>query len=372
MRIGDLDRGNQRNRNEGAPSSQGAVDAASPTARPGPEGTQPQPLGLQTCPSGTPNAREAPLADVGSAVGRVIVLATVGGFGALLLLYVFSSFVQLVSALQALPRWLSVLGWLALLILGATLLSAILVVMWGIRKLPYNRELQSLRDVRRRRHAIQKNTDHLSCSQVRDHLTSYLEKYSTTAACKAGLLPEETAREIQQAKNRLTMPGRIPHSYKWLEIYQHDFQGKLDAQAAQRVRQCARFVGIKTALSPNPLVDALLVLYWSFRMIHDVCLIYNLRVGRWAAVALLWRVFCSAYVTAKLDELGDQVEESIDAIADHLGNTIPDLLRQALAKVPVRAGTGYANYLLVRRLGMRAIAEVQPLPPELVSKIVGP
>ena len=59
--------------------------------------------------------------------------------------------------------------------------------------------------------------------------------------------------------------------------------------AARRARRTA----VGTAVSPNTLTDTAMTLYFSFTMLADLCVIYNLRAGRLGTAVLLARVFLS-------------------------------------------------------------------------------
>jgi putative membrane protein len=116
-------------------------------------------------------------------------------------------------------------------------------------------------------------------------------------------------------------------------------------------------VGYKTAISPNSLVDTLIAAYWSFVLLRDLCLIYNVRVGALGTVALLWRAFFTAYLAGKFHDWEDHTDYTFEAIMDGL----PEIGRKIAGKLAAKAGTGLANYFMVRRLGRRAIALLKPL-----------
>jgi len=164
-------------------------------------------------------------------------------------------------------------------------------------------------------------------------------------------------RRLYRAQRRLADPTRVKDTKEWLQIYATEFQAVLDDAARDRVHQCAKWVGVKTAISPNALVDTLITTYWCFVLLRDMCVIYNVRVGGYGTAALLWRVFFSAYLAGRFQDLEEPAGGAIETMMDGL----PEICRNIFGKLAAKAGTGLANYYMVRRLGKRAIALLRPL-----------
>ncbi len=55
---------------------------------------------------------------------------------------------------------------------------------------------------------------------------------------------------------------------------------QLDVIAKQRIADCAKLVGLKTAVAPTGFLDTAIVLTNAYRLITDLCRIYNVRGNR--------------------------------------------------------------------------------------------
>jgi uncharacterized membrane protein YcjF (UPF0283 family) len=64
---------------------------------------------------------------------------------------------------------------------------------------------------------------------------------------------------------------------EWVEEFRRDWPAALDATAHTRINRYAKFVSLKTAISPYPTLDFLMVLYNNFRMLQDLCLLYQVQ-----------------------------------------------------------------------------------------------
>jgi putative membrane protein len=126
-----------------------------------------------------------------------------------------------------------------------------------------------------------------------------------------------------------------------------------------RVGEVARIVAFKTAVSPNGLLDASIVLFWSFKLLGDLCRIYNLAVGPLATALLLLRVVVNAYVAVRIDAWEEYADDTLENVMENL--PISDVGKRIVGRISVKSGTGLANYLLVRRLGKHAIGLLRPV-----------
>jgi putative membrane protein len=171
-------------------------------------------------------------------------------------------------------------------------------------------------------------------------------------------LAAEQIRQLRSAQRRLGNPACRGSLDQWLQQYRETFQSILDAAAERRVHECATWVGWKTAISPNSLVDTMITLYWSFILLRDLCVIYNLRVGGFGTGILLGQVFFNAYIAGRLNEWEEHAEETFKtAVEDYL----PGFGRKLVGKFAAKTGAGLANYFLVKRLGKRAIGMLRPV-----------
>jgi uncharacterized membrane protein YcjF (UPF0283 family) len=175
----------------------------------------------------------------------------------------------------------------------------------------------------------------------------------------------DAIQQLRRSRDQLSKAERFADDGSWFEEYGTEFQKHLDDAAFRRVGDCAEWVGWKTAFAPHPLVDVIITSYWSFVMLRDLCVIYNVRVGSLGTLALLWRAFFNTYVAGRLEATESYAEAQLDkAVHEYLPGLedfLPGVARKGLEKIAVKAGVGIANLLLIRRLGKKAISMLQPL-----------
>jgi len=289
------------------------------------------------------------------------------GIGGLLALYVYFQVLSLVTTLATLPGWLAFIAIILLGLLIAAVALAFGRLVVGYVRLRRNRQVR-MSDIERLDRHAQIRRD-CSPTQQRQQAKATLEVYvreypeynvpksSHPEAPEGCPFSVEQLRQLQHVRRRLADPTRVRDTKQWLQVYTEEFQNVLDDTARDRVHWCSKWVGFKTAISPHALVDTLITAYWCFVMLRDLCVIYNVRVGAYGTAALLWRAFFSAYLAGKLQDWEEHAEETVESMLDGL----PELAQSLTAKFTAKAGTGLANYFIVRRLGKRAIALLRPL-----------
>ena len=292
----------------------------------------------------------------------------------------------LIATIASLPVWLSAPAVVGLAVLVGLIVYVLFRIAWLYTRLRPNQQirlpdLEKLRGHGRLRSGVRESSRRQAMRAIRARLTPYVRDYkvrrlrslSTTTPVSATkitakdgptisvLLTENEIKGLDRTLRRLIEPDRVNDSRHWVDVYRTEFQSPLDRAARKRVDQCAKYVAWKTAISPNPLVDTLVTLYWSFQMFRDLCVIYNLRVGAVGTATLLWRVFLGAYIAGRLDELEEHAADGADAVFDSFGDVFPNLAKDIAGKTLAKGAAGFANYLLIRRLGARAIRMLQPL-----------
>ena len=115
------------------------------------------------------------------------------------------------------------------------------------------------------------------------------------------------------------------------------------------------------------LVDTLIAVYWCFVLLQDLCSIYNVQ----------WRLRDRRLALAGVSSppIGGQVfthdwEDHTDYTVESMLDGLPEIGRKIAGKLAAKAGTGLANYFMVRRLGRRAIALLRPL--EVLDRLTIP
>ena len=314
---------------------------------------------------------------ISSALAGTAIALTVAISG-LLALYIYTQLLSLVATLATLPAWLTTI---AVLVLG--LLTAAVVLAFCRLAIVYSRlrrneqiRMSDIQQLELRAQVRRGCSSSQQRQQARTVLEVYIREYPQYSAEKVAHatladassaspayppgLPSFSAEELTRlyrARRRLADPARIRDSKEWLQVYEAEFQSVLDTAADARVHQCAKWVGYKTAISPSPLVDTLIAVYWCFVLLRDLCLIYNVRVGPYGTAALLWRAFFTAYLAGKFQDWEDHADYTIESMMDGL----PEIGRKIAGKLAAKAGDGLANYFMVRRLGRRAIVLLRPL-----------
>jgi len=300
----------------------------------------------------------------------------------ILLLYVYWQVLSLIATIAAFPGWLAILSVLGLAVIVGAVLWAFARLAGTYLKFRRNRQIQ-LRDLERHHELREKLKLHKTGSlfAAREELEAYVRNYPLSSlrgvpqgqpAEQTTLPPnpsvtfrfsEDQSRKLKYARQELLLqgPGRIPDAQKWITVYKEEFQAILDEAARERVSQCARWVGLKTAISPNALIDILVLLYWTFVMINDLCTIYNVRAGFWGTVRLLWRILFAAYIAGQLQDWEEHIETTVESFTDQVSDWAPQFVNGLIGKVTAKGATGFTNYLVVTRIGSRAIKELQPL-----------
>ena len=294
---------------------------------------------------------------------------------ALLLLFVYAQTLGIVSSALALPaplRWLSWLG-LALLVglVGWALIRGLVLVagLAGGAQL----DLSQLR------------LPEASCGlqgyriAQEEFLAPYLRRLRKLSGRKSKRYWELTGElKIADAVDRLLDEERRLGSREWVNEFQRTIQQPLIELAGKRITAAANAAALKTALSPWPLVDMIAVLYNSIRMLTDLALIFNRRLNRIGIVRILGELLLTLLVTGGTQEAVSAVEHFADThnltaadpqssgaaahslIDTAFGSLGPGVLSAARFAAP-RLAEGAAAWLLVQRLGHKAVSLFKPL-----------
>lgn len=227
--------------------------------------------------------------------------------------------------------------------LGALLgILAIVVVTSGIvavgwETIALRRQLRSLSEV----------------AELRDEAARILD--DPTATGQGGTL---TARVIALYDDRPELAGGIErlrrtvttaHSdAETLSLLAHEVLRPLDIAAYRIVSRAARDTGLGVALSPAGLLDAVLVIWRTSRMIRDVALVYGFRPTRIGRLALTRRVLENAAMAGAVEYFGDFLTAQIGA--------------GLASRVSRKVGQGAFTALRTARLGVIAIEACRPIP----------
>jgi len=292
-----------------------------------------------------------------------------GGFG-VLGLFLYSQVLTILANIAVQPPWAQIAGYVGLGILAAAVLFAMLRFGLLYAKLRRNKQLrlaglEELQARTRLRHLAAGKID-----EARTLLTAYVTTFPMTTERdrkrlrKVGFTDEASAK-LKLAQRDLTDAAALGSSVEWFEQFRSRFQTELDAVAEERIRYWANRAMLVTAASPNNLVDSVATLYFSFALLQDLCVVYNLRAGRTGTAVLLGRVFFNAYLAGQMNDLEGLIEQQADHAFDQAFQMVgigvsSGIAGKFLGKVGAKATTGYLNRLLLMRLGRYSCRLLRP------------
>ncbi len=273
-------------------------------------------------------------------------------------LFVYSQVLSILSQLATLPIWAQWVGTGALGLLGAMGGWVILRFLSMYLKLRRNRQF-SLKSLTDRSEMRRLRWKHIQ--KCKRHLSDYLTEHNYEAPDKrqelisAGLT-EDQIRSLSFARKALLDQELRIESQGWVKRFYEEFQKRLDEAADQEIRRHATRVGVKTAVVPIPLIDAVVTIYHAFSLFRSLCSIYQVRLNGLGTLYLMGLAFFSAYLTGKLEE---GAEDLTDAITENSSNVLAGFSRVITPKL----AEGFGAALLINRLGKEAKKRLQPLSP---------
>ena len=153
----------------------------------------------------------------------------------------------------------------------------------------------------------------------------------------------------------------------WKARFEREFLSVLNTAAQRQIDAASKLSAIKATISPYAVLDMLIILYWSFKMVQQLCKIYNLRTGGVGTVYLLCCIFGNTFFAGKLSDLETEIGENLvellpkKSIFEFLPSAVHGIAESLAGKFAGKAATGIANYVLMRRLGYRAMQMLKPL-----------
>lgn len=299
-----------------------------------------------------------------------VVVSFLLGMTALLGLFVFAQVNTTLASLAVLADGWRYTGYVALGLLTACFLYAVARCVGFYFRLRTNRPisikgLEKLSQRTKLRWLV-----HEKKSDARQALAAYLQSFPISNIAEgsgfSGLLTDEKLRLLEKARADLLDMNRFASNDAWFERFASKFQAILDEAAEARIAYFSRRVAVMTAVSPNALVDTILVGYCSFIMLTDLCRIYNLRIGNLGTLVFLGHTFFNAYIAGQINDLEPVTEASLESIWKEIGFDVGSQAAGAVfgkvaSKVGARAGSGLINWLLLRRLGKYAKKSLCPV-----------
>ena len=216
--------------------------------------------------------------------------------------------------------------------------------------------------------------------ELRRHLEEQQREHPSRAAPPhLNLLNQDERTRLAAARRDLLAESQTLSASEWLEAFNGRFQSILDAAARRRVKAWAVKVGVGTAASRFTLLDQAIVLYACMALLRELLALYGLRPTAVQAALLLARSVVATYLSGMLQDVADDAAGAAASAADGLAEdgTLQDVVTGAgpaavaatadvakfLGPLAGRTAEGGVNALLVWRLGIRAIQQVQPVRP---------
>ncbi|MDO4575672.1 MAG: DUF697 domain-containing protein [Planctomycetia bacterium] len=290
--------------------------------------------------------------------------------GGLLAFYMYVQAIALWESVQALPAVLRYpsLGIFAVLLLVVAIAALRLAWMYFSMRANRQVQIQTLQE----RESLQKTSGKKGANELSN---THFASLFTLVRCypldtpSPHLSTSENAdpQEWQTFHDRMTKLRKapdiadseaLPNRREWVQEFQKA-QKFLDDHAQMRLEKLSRIVALKTALSPYPLWDMLIVLFWSFQYLTELCRIYNLRVDFYGTARLLLELWITAFCSAKIDSAEEYTQAAAEqAVSGLISNNVAKTI---FGSASAKAVSGLANYYLFRRLGRQAIRRIQPL-----------
>lgn len=261
-----------------------------------------------------------------SGLGRFAVWA----FGALF------SFVLSVAAWEFVTGLLAantVLGTVAMILVGAAVLAAVLLAL---------REAAGFARLGRLDHLRAKAAGAGTLAEARAVLRDLGRLYDGRGELRWGL-----AKVAEREADVMDADALI-------RLAEQEVMAPLDAAARAEIEAAARQVATVTALVPLALADVAAALFANLRMIRRVAEIYGGRSGMLGSVKLLRRVF------------GHLVATGAIALTDDLIGSVAG--GGLLSKLSRRFGEGVVNGALTVRVGVAAMEICRPMPFDALPK----
>lgn len=224
----------------------------------------------------------------------------------------------------------SLLGWVAMALVGA---ATLILILLALRELAAFARIARIDRLRQRATTARATADLPDARAVVAALQSLYAKRPETAW---GL-----ARLTEQRAEMFDADGL-------LDLAERELMAPLDKLALAEIEAAARQVATVTALVPMALADVATALFSNLRMIRRLSQIYGGRSSTLGNLALMRRVFTALLGAGAI------------ALADDLIGSVAS--GGILAKLSRRFGEGVVNGALTTRVGLAAMEACRPLP----------
>ncbi|MBI3675189.1 MAG: DUF697 domain-containing protein [Proteobacteria bacterium] len=291
-------------------------------------------------------------------------VAIVAGFGGLLLC---TQVIQSIQILATWPSWWQWIGWVVLVACCLALLWSMGRLIWFFIRFRRNRPLtRKLLDERQHMRELAG----LAQAAAREQLSRFMQGYpldcvDQTAFLRRWGIAESELEMMMRKRTDLLAPGNLQDSQAWQESFENCFLVPLDTAAAKIIKHYAVLTAAKTAVIPYALLDMAVVIYMGTSMLGSLCRVYQLRAGPLDMLYLFALVMGQAFFAGEVEEHAEEIASSLKDSLESLGfgDAVEDAASwvPGLGKVARKAGQGFANGLLLSRIGRSACKMLRPL-----------
>ena len=229
-------------------------------------------------------------------------------------------------------------AWEANAMFGAVVAALVVAAATGLTKLVID-ELRGLLRLRRI-DDLRERASRMLASDIHGGGRDFSAQVEAMYAGRADLAPQLAALRAARSD---------PHDdNETVRLVDRLLVQPIDRTAYQEVLRASRDAAVATAVSPSAMIDVLLMLWRSLRLMRVIGQLYGARPGALATVRLLRRAAANALVAGGV-ESGDSM------VAEALGGTF-------VAAISARLSQGLLNGVLTGRLGLAAMEGCRPIP----------
>ena len=259
--------------------------------------------------------------------------------------FLLSQFVWLSQALAQAPIPVQVVGWMLVVLLTTLVAWPLWRLLCRYRRLSRVHQIDLL--------SVHPSGSEVQYAKARELLSDYLTRYPLESVEQGAW--ELDVEKLDAQRHWLLEETTGLDSHQWCREFEARFLNPIDKAAEGCIQQHARNLALRSAISPNALLDAAVGLYTGFCLLDDLSRLYGLRLEKSDLAYLLALVIFMAYFEG-------QVEEQLD---DYLSDNLEPLLGTLTGSLVSKAGSAAtgaaAGFLFIRRIGRTMKQRVRPL-----------
>jgi hypothetical protein len=174
---------------------------------------------------------------------------------------------------------------------------------------------------------------------------------------------------LPHTKGRSVQAGSALNDAEWLQAFETDFLGALDAAAHRHTLALMKSVFKFTAMSPKGALHTLAMIVASYKLVSDLCILYRMKAGPWETSMILFRILVNLAASTQVDDLADTVHASLADMWRHTGEAITAMMADVFGKVLSKAAEGGTNAMLLWRLSLRTQEFLRPVQKQQANRL---